>query len=71
MKMKRTVGYSLGVWDPENGAKLACLALDGHKDEVHVLEAHPTLHNIIFSASYDGWMIIWDIALGQALARLA
>lgn len=41
--------------------------LEGHTDEVYVLEAHPKDINICFSAGHDGQLFIWDVCEGKVL----
>uniref|UniRef100_A0A674P6H4 Pleckstrin homology domain interacting protein n=1 Tax=Takifugu rubripes TaxID=31033 RepID=A0A674P6H4_TAKRU len=38
--------------------------LQGHEDEVFVLESHPFDPRILFSAGHDGNCIVWDLARG-------
>lgn len=38
--------------------------IQGHEDEVFVLESHPFDPRILFSAGHDGNCIVWDLARG-------
>lgn len=38
--------------------------VQGHEDEVFVLEPHPFDPRILFSAGHDGNCIVWDLARG-------
>ena len=40
------------------------MAVQGHEDEVFVLEPHPFDPRILFSAGHDGNCIVWDLARG-------
>lgn len=56
---------SLCVWTAEDGQLLHRLV--SHKDEVYVLEPHPTFPNILMSGAHDGNLIIWDMAKSRVL----
>lgn len=43
------------------------LSLQGHDDEVFVLEAHPFDQRIVLSAGHDGNIFIWDIDKGTKI----
>ena len=43
--------------------------IQGHTDELFVLEPHPHDKNIIVSAGHDGNIIIWDISTGTLLKK--
>lgn len=59
--------YDIVVWDANSGQQVAILK--GHKLNVHVLEGHPYMYDIVMSASYDGQTIIWDIEKCTQLIR--
>ena len=56
---------SLCVWDPNTQALLQRLV--GHKDEVYVLEPHPSLPDLLMSGAHDGFLIIWNIATNTTM----
>ncbi|KAK0064368.1 bromodomain and WD repeat-containing protein 3 [Biomphalaria pfeifferi] len=58
---------SIKVWNSYTGALLK--VLEGHEDEVFVLEACPTDARILLSAGHDGKMIIWDIYTGTKIKK--
>ena len=58
---------SVRVWDAYTGALLQ--RLEGHTSAVHIVEAHPWDQRLALSGSYDGTLILWDIAAGKRLAR--
>lgn len=60
---------SIVVWDARSGEQQA--QLKGHRGNIHVLEGHPHLLNLLMSASYDGQTIIWDIHSCSQLAWCA
>ena len=41
--------------------------IQGHSDEVFVLEHNPTDARIMLSAGHDGNIIIWDIVAGSKI----
>uniref|UniRef100_A0A4W5LVQ0 Bromodomain and WD repeat domain containing 3 n=1 Tax=Hucho hucho TaxID=62062 RepID=A0A4W5LVQ0_9TELE len=41
--------------------------LQGHDDEVFVLEAHPFDHRIMLSAGHDGNIYMWDLSKGSKI----
>lgn len=41
--------------------------LQGHDDEVYVIEAHPFDSRIILSAGHDGNIYIWDLRKGAKI----
>lgn len=43
--------------------------MEGHTDEVYVLESHPKDSRICLSAGHDGQLFIWDIGNGVALNK--
>lgn len=43
------------------------LSLQGHDDEVFVLEAHPFDQRIVLSAGHDGNIFVWDIDKGTKI----
>jgi len=53
---------SLKVWESNTG-KLKHV-LNKHKDEVFVIEVHPTDPRIFLSGGHDGLIILWDVTLG-------
>lgn len=55
------------IWDARKGTQL-CL-LEGHTQNIPVLEGHPFMFNILMSAAYDGNTIVWDVDTGKQLAR--
>lgn len=50
---------SLKVWNARNGELVKVLR--GHKDEVFVLESHPSDPRVILSAGHDGQLMVWDV----------
>ncbi|XP_078699475.1 bromodomain and WD repeat-containing protein 3-like isoform X1 [Branchiostoma floridae x Branchiostoma belcheri] len=58
---------SLKVWDSHSG-KLVHI-LEGHTDEVFVLEAHPTDPHVLLSAGHDGHVMVWDLQTGSLIKR--
>ncbi|XP_074644765.1 PH-interacting protein-like [Tubulanus polymorphus] len=54
--------HSLKVWNSNNG-RLAHV-LQGHDDEIFVVDYHPKDYRIILSAGHDGRIILWDIIQG-------
>lgn len=57
---------SLKVWNSKSGELVKVLR--GHKDDVFVLESHPTDSRIILSAGHDGQLIIWDILESEPIS---
>ncbi|EDO38859.1 predicted protein, partial [Nematostella vectensis] len=57
--------HTLKVWEAETGALIH--VLQGHHDEMFVLEAHPTDPHIFLSAGHDGLVILWDLRTGQMI----
>lgn len=43
------------------------VCLQGHDDEVFVLEAHPFDSRILLSAGHDGNIYVWDLSKGQKI----
>ncbi|CAL1534125.1 unnamed protein product [Lymnaea stagnalis] len=58
---------SIKIWNSYTGTLLK--VLEGHEDEVFVLEACPTDARILLSAGHDGKMIIWDIYTGAKIKK--
>ncbi|BFZ25162.1 hypothetical protein BsWGS_28200 [Bradybaena similaris] len=58
---------SIKVWNSYTGTLLQ--VLEGHEDEVFVVEACPTDARILLSAGHDGKMIIWDIYAGVKIKK--
>ncbi|XP_023331466.1 bromodomain and WD repeat-containing protein 3 isoform X10 [Eurytemora carolleeae] len=58
---------SLHAWDSQTSELL--YRLKGHKDEVYVLEPHPTHPDILLSGAHDGSIIIWEISTKQILYK--
>ena len=56
---------SLCVWSADTGALQH--RLTSHKDEVYVLEPHPSFPNILMSGAHDGNLIIWDVSSSSVL----
>lgn len=56
---------TLKVWEAATGN--LSLVLSGHQDEVFVLEAHPTDPHILLSAGHDGYVILWDLRIGEKI----
>ncbi|XP_070606542.1 bromodomain and WD repeat-containing protein 1 isoform X2 [Erythrolamprus reginae] len=54
--------YLLKVWNSYSGQLL--YDLQGHADEVFVLEPHPFDSRVMLSAGHDGNIFIWDIEKG-------
>ena len=57
---------SLKVWNAKSGKLMRVLR--AHKDEVFVLESHPTDPRIVLSAGHDGQIIIWDVLNPEPIA---
>jgi len=58
---------SLCIWCPYTSALLQ--RLQGHKDEVYVLEPHPMLPTILMSGAHDGNLMIWDMEMNKVLFK--
>ncbi|PIK36390.1 putative bromodomain and WD repeat-containing protein 3, partial [Apostichopus japonicus] len=56
---------SLRVWNSFNG-KLVHI-LQGHTDEIFVLQAHPWDTRIFLSGGHDGMIILWDLVAGRKI----
>lgn len=50
------------MWNPGTGALIR--VLQGHTDELYVLESHPKDTNVLLSAGHDGHIFIWNIQEG-------
>ncbi|KAJ3011578.1 Bromodomain and WD repeat-containing protein 3 [Thoreauomyces humboldtii] len=61
--------FIIRVCDPTSGGMLC--TLQGHTKAVYHLDAHPTDPNVLLSGSYDGQIILWDIARGSKLRNIA
>ncbi|GAB4817147.1 hypothetical protein N2152v2_004193 [Parachlorella kessleri] len=61
--------HTVRVFDAATGGLLH--SLRGHTEAVHVLECHPAYPRLAMSASYDGELVLWDIAAGASLQRLS
>ncbi|CAH2274519.1 coronin-2B isoform X2 [Pelobates cultripes] len=48
----------------------AVLELYGHSRRVGLIEWHPTANNILFSAGYDYKILIWNLAIGEAVKMI-
>ncbi|CAG5116902.1 unnamed protein product [Candidula unifasciata] len=59
--------FSIKVWNAYTGALLQ--VLEGHEDEVFVVEASPSDARILLSAGHDGKMILWDIYTGVKIKK--
>ncbi|CAI9738520.1 PH-interacting protein-like isoform X2 [Octopus vulgaris] len=57
--------YSLKVWDSYTGQLLHIL--DGHEDEVFVLEQCPIDSRLLLSAGHDGNIILWNLNTGKKM----
>ncbi|KAJ8027105.1 Bromodomain and WD repeat-containing protein 3 [Holothuria leucospilota] len=55
----------LRVWNSFNG-KLVHI-LQGHTDEIFVLQAHPWDTRVFLSAGHDGVIILWDLIAGRKI----
>ncbi|KAK3780024.1 hypothetical protein RRG08_029717 [Elysia crispata] len=58
---------TIKIWNTYTGILLRIL--EGHEDEVFVLETCPTDARILLSAGHDGKMIIWDIHTGIRIKK--
>ncbi|GFR63055.1 bromodomain and WD repeat-containing protein 3-like [Elysia marginata] len=58
---------TIKIWDAYTGTLLR--VLEGHEDEVFVLETCPTDARILLSAGHDGKMILWDIYTGTRIKK--
>ncbi|RUS86356.1 hypothetical protein EGW08_005874, partial [Elysia chlorotica] len=58
---------TIKIWNAYTGTLLRIL--EGHEDEVFVLETSPTDARILLSAGHDGKMIIWDIHSGTRIKK--
>ncbi|XP_059154571.1 bromodomain and WD repeat-containing protein 3-like [Physella acuta] len=59
--------FTIKIWNAYTGTLLK--VLEGHEDEVFVLEACPTDARILLSAGHDGRMIIWDLYSGAKIKK--
>eukprot|EP00898_Chlorokybus_atmophyticus_P006616 jgi/Chlat1/6956/Chrsp52S06626 len=57
--------FSIRVWSAMEGVLLH--TLQGHKDQVFVLESSPVDARIALSAGYDGLAILWDVQAGHKI----
>ncbi|GFN80856.1 bromodomain and WD repeat-containing protein 3, partial [Plakobranchus ocellatus] len=58
---------TIKIWNSNTGSLLRIL--EGHEDEIFVLETCPTDARIMLSAGHDGKMIIWDIYTGVRIKK--
>ncbi|XP_005104695.1 bromodomain and WD repeat-containing protein 3 [Aplysia californica] len=58
---------TIKIWNSHTGTLLQ--VLEGHEDEVYVLEACPSDSRILLSAGHDGKMIVWDIETGTKIKK--
>ncbi|EDV25019.1 uncharacterized protein TRIADDRAFT_25819, partial [Trichoplax adhaerens] len=56
---------SLKIWNSYTGSLLQIL--NGHADEVYVLEAHPTNPYLFLSAGHDGKITLWNLRNGNEI----
>ncbi len=58
---------TLKLWDTAAGRLLK--SLQGHEEEIFVLEPHPTAWNLLLSSAHDGQIMVWDLASGEYLFK--
>lgn len=58
---------SICCWDAWSGVLIH--RLEGHTQQVHVLECHPVDRRVAFSAGYDGETVLWDVEQGKKIQR--
>lgn len=59
--------YTLKVWFSNTGQ--LHMDLLHHKNEIYVLESHPTDPYIILSAGHDGLICVWNVLTGKRLVE--
>lgn len=53
------------VWDSQTGVLLR--VLEGHEQQVFVIDFHPWNQDLMLTAGYDGKCMLWDIESGRLL----
>lgn len=53
------------VWDSQTGVLLR--VLEGHEQQVFVIDFHPWNQDLMLTAGYDGKCILWDVESGRLL----
>jgi WD40 repeat protein len=59
--------HLIKVWNSTSGQLVH--ELNGHVDEIFVLESHPHDPRLIFSAGHDGNVILWNILAGKMIKK--
>lgn len=59
--------FLIKVWSSKNGRLIH--ELNGHTNEVFVLEAHPKDSRLLLSAGHDGFVILWNIQTGKLIKK--
>ncbi|KAK3741718.1 hypothetical protein QZH41_012911 [Actinostola sp. cb2023] len=57
--------HSIKVWNSNTGNLIH--VLEGHHDEMFVLEPHPVDPYVFLSAGHDGLVILWDLRTGTKI----
>lgn len=58
---------TLKLWDSRTGHLVS--TLNGHEDEIFVLEPHPLLPNLLLSAAHDGQIIVWNVETKEIIFK--
>jgi WD40 repeat protein len=43
--------------------------LQGHQDEIFIIEAHPTNPQLLLTAGHDGYIILWNLTVGKVVKK--
>lgn len=57
--------FTIKVWNSKTGQLHK--VLQGHTDELYVLESHPKDQHVLLSAGHDGQIFLWDIYTGRTI----
>lgn len=57
--------FTIKVWNSQTGQLHK--VLQGHTDELYVLESHPMDPHVLLSAGHDGQIYLWDIFTGRTI----
>lgn len=57
--------FTIKVWSSKTGHLHK--VLQGHTDELYVLESHPKDPHVLLSAGHDGQIYLWDIFTGKTI----
>uniref|UniRef100_A0A7E4V464 Bromo domain-containing protein n=1 Tax=Panagrellus redivivus TaxID=6233 RepID=A0A7E4V464_PANRE len=58
----------LRIWNPRTAKLVGCLK--GHEKVVFVLRPHPTNPDLVCSAGYDGFCMIWDLGMQKCIKKI-